>query len=394
MSLVRMNKYFVHEYIFYAFSMIRILLTILCISLPSSALAAESTVWDFGDSKVPGKWLIGKGLNVVPSRTGLQISAPKQESFTKTLETTRKFDVIAITYSSSTAMDVSLIWKSSRLPSEQFVMAPIILDATNGIVTSKFDLSKYNEWDGTTPELGLTFPAGANLTLRMIELERWNVFEKGIEAWKTFWQPDAFRPSTINFVWGPQLAYNPVSRTQMFYKLPPSTRSANIVFYTVMIVGLGWMIVRMKRNPRAVLSFWVLIAVLWVIYDMRMGKEMISYAQRDYETYLSADIGQRTFRERKYFDDFASVLAPILKDEPRYVFLAEQRWPYLGLMRYYTFPSIPTDPLQDVPTWVVYRRPSIVQNAEGALVLDGEVVSAPGEILHEFEPGSFLFQEL
>ncbi|MDA1209236.1 MAG: hypothetical protein O2904_04375 [bacterium] len=374
--------------------MLKIILSILVLSLPSSAFAAETTVWDFANGQVSGQWMMGEGIKAKPNAVGMQIHATKQESFTRVLENEKPFDVISITYQTSIGMDASLIWKSPLLPNEQFVMAPISLDASSNIITSKFDLTKYNEWTGHTSEIGIALPKGADFTIRMIELERWNAVEKVGQAWKTFWHPDAFRPSTINFVWGPRLAYNPVARTQMYYKLPPSGRSANIIFYGVMALGLVWMTVRMKRNPKAVTGFWTLLAVLWVVYDVRMGSEMISYAMHDYDTYLSEEVGQRTFRERKYFDDFASVLAPILADEPRYVFLAEQRWPYLGLMRYYTYPSIPTDPTQDVPVWVVYRRPSIVQNADGALVLNGEVVSAPGEILHEFEPGSFLFQEL
>ena len=95
---------------------------------------------------------------------------------------------------------------------------------------------------------------------------------------------------------------------------------------------------------------------------------------------------KRATKEYKYWIN--------LEDQEKYIFIATHRWPFLGLMRYYTYPNIPVDPLQaeETDTWIVYRRPDFTIDARGRLTSDGIAFSSPGKVLHEFEKGTFVFR--
>jgi hypothetical protein len=134
--------------------------------------------------------------------------------------------------------------------------------------------------------------------------------------------------------------------------------------------------------------------VLWIFYDLRMGSEFFGYLAKDYRTYWSQPIGSRTLRERAFFYDFAEQVRRFSVGEDRYVFVSTQPWPYIGILRYLTYPSVPADAEHadgSETAWAIHERPDITLSERGELTENGKVISPQGEIFHEYAPGTFLF---
>ncbi len=217
-----------------------------------------------------------------------------------------------------------------------------------------------------------------------------------IEAGKSFWTFDAYRPYSINFLWGPQIGFTEYERGRLYAALPPTYESGTFavnVFLTatlILIVGVG--LLRKTPHRLLMLRSASLLFVAWIIMDIRMGSEFLSWVGHDHRTYIGADSNERTFRDRGRFYDFAEYAKQFLVNRDEYVFFARQPWPYLGNIRYLTYPSIPGIDYKNDDTWVVYDRPDMTVDADNRITISGEPVTPPGTMLGRFDASSFVFR--
>ena len=377
--------------------MLRILTaTIGVLLMPLPCFAEDVTSYSFLGADVPGRIEASSALNATPLNDGLHINAVGLGKLTFEVYPDHEYNVISITYVARDVVEPALLWHRRDAPEDELIVAPIVMASSDTTNTVDFDVSRYDQWDERADVIGISFQPGSNLVVKSIDLRGYSLVEQLGSAWQTFWTFDRFRPSGINFVWGPLLTFSPVARAQLFYNIPPVALSANWFFYGVIIlITLGALVWTSVRPRSYAFSSVILITIasLWVIYDVRMGSEFFSYLSRDYRTYWSKPIGERTLREREFFYDFAQATGEALSAYDSYVFVADQRWPYLGLMRYYSYPSIPVEPgNSDAPVWVVYNRPDIVVNDNGQIVLAVGISSPPGRVVHTFAPGTFIFE--
>lgn len=381
----------------------------LLILLPTAVAAKETTVWNFENGVIPGRWDVTGLTSTVPSLDGLRIVTEKDGRLVRNTEITHPVEVVTLTFGPSVPSEVILLWHIRGTPESELVQLPFAIEDPGGGVIP-LNVSYYPQWDPWTDRIGVSLPTGAETTLRSITLEHWSISEQIAQAWKSFWTFDRVRPYTINFVWGPLLNFNPVARGEMYYQQPAAGWSANRLFYGFMLLtaaalaGLWYARWReVQTSPAAreaqhryALIFLGMFASLWVLYDARMGLEFLGSFLYDYRTYLSAEPGERIFRQRGGFDDFVEHTRPFLADRDRYIFLSAHRWPYFGLARYLTYPSLPTEPgeaARGVDTWVVYDRTDIRVNVKQQLEGEGgETFSAPGTVLFEFAPGTLVFR--
>ncbi len=380
----------------------RYLALLFLLIIPFSAHAEKNTVWNF-QGTVPGEWEV-KGLtNITPTGQGVHIVTNTLGKMTRSTEWSHRVDAVHLTYTAYTDTKAYLLWHVRGTPENDLVQFPFTLTTTNGMQQMDLNIAPMRQWDPRADVLGIAFEPGSNVLIADIEFRGWNPVEKLREAFISFWTFDSLRPYSINFLWGPLLGFSPVERAELFLHLPPLSHSANRLLYVLLGIGFMWLIIKLtkekdqpEKKQKAILQFFLLLAGLWFLYDIRMGAEIISYAQHDWKTYHLETPSRAIFRERKHFIQFAETVQSYTVLHDKYVFMASERWPYLGLIRYYTYPSLPTMPeraLQDgLRLWVVYERPDILLNSEGALVVEGQVVSLPGRIVHEFEPGTFLFE--
>ena len=110
---------------------------------------------------------------------------------------------------------------------------------------------------------------------------------------------------------------------------------------------------------------------------------------------MGGEGGKRTFRDRGNFYDFVDAALPHIRERDTYLFMSGQRWPYLGAMRYLSYPSMPLDPgtaTDAIDTVVVFQRPDITVNDAGELMYRDQKLSTPGTVLLQFDEHSFVFR--
>ena len=131
-----------------------------------------------------------------------------------------------------------------------------------------------------------------------------------------------------------------------------------------------------------------------MIYDIRMGSEIVGYAVHDYQTYLSQPPKERTFRVRDNFNAFSELIQPYLQDEEEYVFLPDAE-EYVDFLRYDTYPALPIKPEdagEQTRYWAIFERPDVLIDEEGRLTIAGEVATAPGTVIEILNLDSFIFE--
>jgi hypothetical protein len=123
-----------------------------------------------------------------------------------------------------------------------------------------------------------------------------------------------------------------------------------------------------------------------------MGTEFLSWVSHDVTSYTMKSSDDRTFRDRDKFYDFADFVKPLVTDRTDYIFLATYPWPYLGNMRYLTYPALPGISFERDDTWVIYMRPDIRISQDMYLLADGVKVAGPGTVLGVFDETSFVYR--
>ncbi len=221
-------------------------------------------------------------------------------------------------------------------------------------------------------------------------------FEPVIEAGRSFWTFEPERPYSINFLWGPQIGFTEAERGKLYAALRPpyhsGTFALNIATTGALLLMIGIGIMQRASRQTIFVRWSIFVLCAWVFFDLRMGSEFLSWVIHDHQTYITATAGERTFRDRKQFYDFAEFTKPYVTDRASYIFFAKQPWPYLGNMRYLTYPSIPGIDYAHDDTWVIYDRPDIMMDADGRLSTEGIALTEPGTIAGRFDESSFVFR--
>lgn len=387
---------------YHAFVHNRVLFTgilFLCAFAPVSAHAMRSSEWNLDGETLESGWEIAGDPSLTSVPEGLRIATTQRSLFGRAVSPQDPIDTITLDYMANDFIEGGIYWHEKGRDADDLTTATLRFAPTKGVGTIHLDMTKYDRWERRTDFIGIGLPADTELTIKRIQVRGWNPVEKLAVAVRSFWTFDSIRPSSINFLWGPHVSFTPTGREMMFRSTPPMGQSANRYFYFLMGIAVVWAVYSLRKYPakkkKVLLTLAGAMAALWIAYDVRMGMEFLRYAKHDYDTYLSKPIGQRTFRERSFFTDFAAGAASLVQDRKEYVFLAPQRWPYLGLIRYYTYPAVPAEPEQggNRDTWVVYKRPDMTLNERGQLVSENVILTRPGILLHEFDTGTFIFRE-
>jgi hypothetical protein len=260
-----------------------------------------------------------------------------------------------------------------------------------------FPLTHTRTWHAGKKRVGIVLPPYTTVLVHRVGLVHWNILEKTWAGFTSFWKIDRERPYSINFLWGPQFEFIPTEHPVIYDTLPPHSLSAtfvmNIVLLTLSLVMLG--VAYFFKKPLKKAMYWSLLlcAGAWVFFDIRTGAELLLWTKKDMTTYVTAPPETRTFRDRERFYDFMDFAKPLVSDRLSYIFFAQTPWPYLGNIRYVTYPSIPGDAVNTDDTWVVFDRPDLdVRNDR--ITTGGKPVSLPGKVVGRFDANSFVFRTL
>lgn len=372
---------------------------LLALSAPSTiAHAAQFETVGFTPGEVTYTWEAFGGLTVTSVGDALRLQSTGSGLFiAKNISFASSPDTMTLFTQSQTPQDIMFLWhrKSEGAEAERYHF-PVTLEAGIDVVETPLLLHTENAWQANdTDEIGIFLPPGSDFVLRKMEFADWSFADRIGTMIASALDFQEYNPHSINFIWGPQLAFSPLQKSMMWNSLPPQSVSGTFVLNILLLVLLVaiLILIRKRRHSQAAFKRYAFFLFLgaWVLFDLRMGSEFLGWVAHDMKTYVFAEHGTRTLRDRDDFYEFTEFVTPLVADRERYVFFAQREWPFVGSMRYFTFPSLP-DGEETEDTWVIYDRPDIVVSASSQLMVEGTVLTPPGELLGRFSDDSFVFR--
>ncbi len=310
-------------------------------------------------------------------------------------------DVITIRAAAAKDTEGSVLWQEKGATPDQLIQAYFRIPGDGFMHDVHVIVSSYPQWNWQTDQFALAFPAGSDVIIEEIQFRHWTIYERITELWRSFWTFDSFRSYSINFLWGPLIATNSVLRTEMFESLPPLAWAIGRVLYPLFfaVAIVCWIVGRMKRNGNVGLGlFMIFFSFCWLVFDIRMGSEIMSYAITDIRAYVLADDDQKKLRAFDSVYAKANALFPHIREHETFTLLSPVPSVYYPVFRYNAYPSvIVPDPAGiDVPAWVVIDRPDLEVDDAGYLrvrgaVGTGSVIAGPGTVTATFNDQTFLF---
>lgn len=365
---------------------------------PLSLVAMQTQTFDLASGEINAQWQGFGPIQLQKQADGILLATGNGTGMLlTTTQTAFLADAATVVASTQEPMNLHFVWIYTEDPESVTYSVPFSL-SSGARRTASFSLANANEWLKNEKKIGLVLPPNTSLLLHRIDFHQWNWFERIAQNISAFWTLDEYRPYSINFTWGPQLASNPIERGELYQTLPPASTSATLVTYQVLlgilILIVAWTYVRPRGNQMEYIlkKMSVVLLVAWILFDVRMGSEFLSWVAHDQSTYIGKSVATRTLRDRERFYDFAAFASPFVADRESYIFFAEQPWPYLGLMRYLTYPAIPGIDFEKDDTWVIYNRSDIQISPANQLTIDGTAISEPGTLLGRFDSDSFVFR--
>ncbi len=360
--------------------------------------AMEETIWNFRGT-IPANLQVNNLTTVESTEEGLYVKTTS-DGFIQMPALSMPADVLTMTYTNVEAPEIALLWQPTRLKTGEYYQHNIQL-APGPEQQSIVSLHLVEEWDPTSPTIGLAFSAGSELLIKQIEWRAYTPLEKLWNGFLSFWTPDEFRMYSINFIWGPLIGATPESRATLFELLPPPAWSATRIFYGIFGVALlSALILWRTDKENGKKRFWQIlvgtVVVLWIVFDVRMTQEIFAYVRNDWQSYVLQPTTQKTLRTHSGLHAILMECKKLLGDDARYGLIATNNSPYFSNTRYSLLPAIPIREGEDatgVKAWLVFDRSDITVNENGALVQsDGTVIAERGSILKRFDERSFFYR--
>jgi hypothetical protein len=153
--------------------------------------------------------------------------------------------------------------------------------------------------------------------------------------------------------------------------------------------------------PYGWLLFGGTFLALWLLLDLRIGLELMSYSVTDLRTYAFADESDRLLRTHEDLYAILPLAVPVLQEQERFALLTQRDTPDYANVRYQSYPAVPVpvhapEDGEGLRLWFVLRRPDASVDDTGRIVLrtkEGALpLSPPGKIIKRLHDGSFLFE--
>jgi len=364
--------------------------------------------WLLNNEEEVLKWnTAGVPDEVVITPDGVAFNVEEQAAFFRPLPEGfhKNVDAIRLHYDATGLEEVVLLFIRIRADGEIVRRFRLVFPIEEGMIDEYVSVPFY-KWDVKgTNVLAVHFRGDAqNVVFGGVRFLHFTMFEKLVMSWKSFWTFDSFSPFSINIFLGPVIMPDTeaIARhadwwyygtsVNAYFMVGLALFGMGLLFWAArksQKEGLQWLVVRKTILKR----YFLIILLVWMFYDLRMGAEYIRNVAKDYREYIAADPSERTFRDHDRFYDFVAFVQDLVADRSQYEVFLSSEWPYFGSLRYYTYPSLPNpgEPVSD--TWVVYDRSDITVGEDGMLYLDTEPFTKPGALLGRFDEHSFVFRE-
>lgn len=379
----------------------------LCIA-PIGALAASPRVvedWQFTSQDDITSWNYTAIEEVLLTSKGVQFDVENQAVMYRPLPENflERTDLMEIHYDATGLDEVAFLFLTLDAKGEitRRVRLPFAVDAGKE-KPLLLSLQPYRAEFAGAELFAVSFQGTAQgVTFGEIRFLHFSLWDKIASAWDSFLFREPFLPFTINIIHGPTIDANPLAvRDASQHTTALSVNAPLLVGLSIFgfaLLFFGWF--RAWRGEkwgmirrRALLLFFGAVAVVWLLYDLRMGTEFILNVAQDQKEFVQALPAEKTFRDLGRFPSFVAFAKPFLQNVQTYEVLLTEQWPYYGMLRYETYPARPNldAPVSDV--WLIYDRPDVTINAAGQLMSDGAPFTESGELLGRFDASSFLYR--
>ncbi len=361
--------------------------------LPSLCHAETTMTWDF--RKPEAVMPVVDGLTTVEKTAeGLHIKTFQDGLIGWQNPPLQKTDAVYLYVKNALPAEAAFMWQPTNGAPGDLLQLFFTSPKTETFERVVVIPSDYPQWTEKTTVIAFGFPADTDMVIQKVEWKSWSASEKFMTAIKSMWTFDVLSQYGINFLWGPLFTTNPATLETIYDGLPPKGVSGMRVVYAALIVALiiAGIFFLMDRKRRAILTVVVTVAGLWLILDVRMGAELLSYAITDIrspEFRTLSDVPSITERTDALLSglDATSV---VLLEPPGNVYVAHTR------LKLYPLDVTPYSEALNVRpkrAWLVLHRPDI-RFEDGVVKTEtGRALSSPGKVIERFENDSFLFLE-
>ena len=373
------------------------LLAFLSLAFAPAASAVSVTEWSFR-GETEQTWQDQGLLSATQLEEGLRIVVgPRIGGLARPVSLNRRYDTVEVTMRSEKKVTGYFLWHLAGTPQDEMPQVGFEVAGSGAFTTVAVPLSYYDQWQRSADFIGIGFDKDADVTLASIALKDWGTLESLGQAVRGFWTFDEFKPHSINFLWGPLLSYNPAMRGELYATLPPRAHSATQVMYALLGALLAIAVAFRFVLPSRSLAAWGLLASafmgLWILFDVRMGSELISYVLRDINGYALAPEGAKKLRTHDLIYDVLNRSMPVLKKEERFGLVTPES-AFYSLVRYQAYPTLPITPDREqtgLTEWLVAYRPDARIDEQSRLVVGTKILSGPGKIVTRYNDESFHF---
>lgn len=367
------------------------------LALAPAALAVTQNGWSFAGQTDPS-WEAQGLASAQQGAEGLTISVgPQGGGLTRAIEPGTRVEAVMLRIRSATNAQGFIVWRAAGWESGRMAEFPFTVEASDTFQEHILPVSSHPQWSKSIDYLGVGFAPGSTVEIADAGIASWGMGEKAVELVKGFWTFDEFKPLSINFLWGPLLSTTPALRAQLYDTLPPQAPSATRVMYAVLaIVGALALVTRAVKPERSAAAFGLctlVFAGLWILFDVRMGSEILSYAAHDLRHYVLAPTGKKELRTHRKMYDILNQTLPVLQQEERFALVTQEN-AFYSLVRYRSYPTLPITPDRSqsgLTLWLVAYRQDAVIDEQQRLTVGGRVLSGPGKVVQHFGSGEYLF---
>jgi len=370
--------------------------------LAQTAHAEEITPWSF-TGNMPKDARVIQLTSAQITRSGLAINTQSDGFIVWSLKPLDgPVDVITVRARTNRTTKASMLWQPVGGTPDQLVQLYFEIPGTSAFEDVDIIVSGYPQWDWKTEQFAIALPAGSDVIIEELQFRHWPLYERIGERWKSFWTFDTFRPYSINFLWGPLISSNSPARDLLYATLPPTSPSVTRYFYVVLaIVAIGALVASLKpwRRQKAFGWFLAVFVLIWLIFDIRMGAEILSYAVRDVQTYVLPKPAKKELRNFRDIYARIDAMLPTLQEHDKIALLVPVREVYEPVLRYEAYPHVVvTDPaaMSGATAWVVMDRADMWVDDSGHLrqgndTVTSRVVTGVGHVAVKIDENNFLF---
>lgn len=227
-----------------------------------------------------------------------------------------------------------------------------------------------------TENLGINFYSKypTQIVIKEISLSKLTFPELIIQAIKDYWRVAPYESYTVNL-----------------FPTPLILGHSALVYFLPILLVLIWFALFNKRFRKIAL---IIIFLSWLLVDLRMSYEFLSYHLTDYQSFVKPKVSEKSLRNYNDFYQFSDWVNSNLENEKEINFYNSGSAHFPRILQYLIYPSLVHNEEAKAKIYISYNRTDITYSSSDQKLYKGEdSISEEGDIVAEYNNNSFIFVE-